>query len=79
MGHTLGSAPGNANMNGYGVRMADVTLYRYAGEFKVTGYYLGYPVRVQVTVEKSMTLHAENKKQLANMVNVAAVDGWRVK
>lgn len=56
-----------------------VTLYRYAGEFQVTGYYQGYPVRVQVTAEKSLTLQAESKEQLANMVNIASIDGWRVK
>jgi hypothetical protein len=65
--------------HGVVVDVLSVTLYRFAGELQVTGYYLGYPVRVQVTAEKSLTLQAVDKIQLANMVNIASIDGWRVK
>lgn len=56
-----------------------VTLYRFAGERQVTGYFGGYPVIATVTVEKSLTLLAHSEIQLANMINVASIDGWRVK
>lgn len=54
-----------------------VTLVRYVGENKLTGHYLGYPVVTVVTVEKTLTLVADNETQLANMVNIASIDGWR--
>lgn len=54
-----------------------VTVVRYSGEYQVTGKYNGYEYGKLVSVLKTMTLHANNVQQLENMVNVAAVDGWR--
>ena len=54
-----------------------VTLHRYVGQTRVTGYYLGYPYTSVVVVENSLTLEANTEQQLASMVEVAAVDGWR--
>ena len=53
------------------------TLHRLAGKRMVTGYVLGYPVVEVVNLETTMTLTASSKEELAFMVEMASVDGWR--
>jgi len=53
------------------------TVYRQAGKYRKTAFVLGYPVIELVNVEVSMVLTAGTRQELAFMVKMAAVDGWK--
>jgi len=56
-----------------------VTLVRFTGSRRLTGYYCGNAIISLVTTEAKLTLLAHSEQQLANMINIASVDGWRVR
>jgi hypothetical protein len=54
-----------------------VVLWRWGSERQRVGRYEGYPLIEDVKVKKYLTLRAESENQLAFMVTIAAVDGWK--